>query len=104
MPRIGHGQRLASVWYPVARQDIDALGCSKRGWIEAELPSERLVQSNEARRHDGRGRQPSEEAVRQTGVAVVECEQIRIGLLHHDSSGEGHAPQLIPLCIASDYL
>src|SRR6516164_4412419 len=43
---ISHGQRLASLWHPVAREDLHTLRCGKLSRIELEMPGEFLVQPN----------------------------------------------------------
>ena len=43
---ISHGERLASLGHPVARENLHTLRCGKRSRIEPEMPGEFLVQPN----------------------------------------------------------
>jgi hypothetical protein len=43
---ISHGERLASLGHPVAREDLHTLRCGKLSRIEFEMPGELLVQPN----------------------------------------------------------
>ena len=88
---ISHGERLASLGHPVAREDLHTLRCGKLPRIEPKMPRELLVQPNETRRSDGSGAKPREEPIRQARIAVVECKEIDcFGLCRHDSSSAQH--------------
>jgi hypothetical protein len=43
---ISHGERLASLGHPVAREDLHALRCGKLSRIEPEMPGKLIVQPN----------------------------------------------------------
>jgi hypothetical protein len=43
---ISHGERLASLGHPVARENLNTLRCGKLSRIEPEMPGEFLVQPN----------------------------------------------------------
>ena len=44
--RIGHGERIASIGHPVARENLHTVRCGKLSRIELEKPGEFLVQPN----------------------------------------------------------
>jgi hypothetical protein len=84
---ISHGERLASLGHPVARENLHTLRCGQLSGIEPEMPGEFLVQPNQTGRGDGSGRKPRKESIRQPGVAVVECKEIDcLDLCRHVSS------------------
>ena len=56
MAGISHGERLAALGHPVARENLHTLRGGKLSRIEPEMPRELLVQPNEAGRGDGSGR------------------------------------------------
>jgi hypothetical protein len=84
---ISHGERLAFLGHPVAREDLNTERCGKLSRIEFEMPSELFVELHKTRPGDRSGPNPLEESVRQARVAVVECKEIDcFGLCRYDSS------------------
>ena len=76
---IGERDRFGARRDAVAGQHLDALRTGEPRRVEAELAGQRLVQLEQARRRDGRRREPGIEPLRQAGIAVVEREGVAAG-------------------------